>query len=68
MHWGKYAILTPPFLLIGTLLAIYLPMGQKHYAILVALVFWAFYYAWVYVEKKKIKDDSKAPNFKCINK
>jgi hypothetical protein len=68
MVWKKYAILTPPFLIIGILLAIYLPLGQKHYAILVAFVFWATYYAWVYIEKKRIKDDNKPPNFKDIKK
>ena len=57
MHWKKYAILTPPFLLIGVLLSIYLPVGQKQYAIVVALVFWAFYYIWVFIEKKRKNDD-----------
>jgi len=57
MHWKKYAILTPPFLLIGVLLSIYLPVGQKQYAIVVALVFWVFYYIWVFIEKKRKNDD-----------
>ena len=52
MHWKKYAIFTPPFLLIGVLLAICLPPSQKHYAILFSLVFWAFYYTWVAIEEK----------------
>ncbi|MFD1779079.1 hypothetical protein ACFSFW_10410 [Fredinandcohnia salidurans] len=56
MHWKKYAILLPPFVLIGFLLLFYLPTGQKHFAILIALVFWTFYYAWVYIDKKRRKD------------
>lgn len=55
MHWKKYAILTPLFLFMGIVLAFYFPVGQKHYAILVALVFWVFYYVWVYIEKKNKK-------------
>jgi hypothetical protein len=52
MHWKKYSILLPPFVLIVLLLFYYLPSGQKHYAIVGAFLFWACYYAWFYVEKK----------------
>ncbi|RDI38025.1 hypothetical protein [Falsibacillus pallidus] len=56
MHWKKYTILLPPFILIALLMAIYLPSGQKHYVILAALVFWAFYYTWIFIEKKRGKE------------
>ncbi len=68
MHWKKYAILLPPFVLIALLLVFYLPLGQKHYAILVALLFWAFYYTWVYIEKKRKKDNGLKSSFKGIDK
>ncbi len=68
MHWKKYAILAPPFLLIGVLLSIYLPVGQKQYAIVVALVFWAFYYIWVFIEKKRKNDDIEKNKINGINK
>jgi uncharacterized membrane protein YfcA len=67
MHWKKYAILLPPFVLIGLLLLNYLPTGQKHYAILVALVFWVFYYVWVYIDRKR-KDDIEKSSVNGINK
>ncbi|WP_077617526.1 hypothetical protein [Bacillus sinesaloumensis] len=62
MHWKKYAMLLPPFVLIGLLLLFYLPTGQKHYAILVALVFWAVYYAWVCIDKKRGTEGVKGIN------
>lgn len=68
MHWKKYAILLPPFILIGLLLVFYLPLGQKHYALLGALVFWAFYYTWVYIEKKRKKDGIEKSLFQGFNK
>ncbi|SHF98803.1 hypothetical protein [Ornithinibacillus halophilus] len=57
MHWKKYAILTPPFLLIGIFLIAFLPIEQRYYAFIVVLIFWVFYYAWVLIEKKRKKDD-----------
>nr|WP_304217145.1 hypothetical protein [Fredinandcohnia onubensis] len=68
MHWKKYAILLPPFVLIGLLLLFYLPTGQKHFAILIALVFWTFYYTWVYIDKKRRKDGIERSSVKGINK
>lgn len=68
MHWKKYAILLPPFVLIGILFVLYLPSSQKHYGISVALVFWAFYYTWIYIEKKRGKDDIEEPSNLGINK
>jgi uncharacterized membrane protein YfcA len=56
MDWKKYAILLPPFILIFIFLAIYLPSGQKQYTIGVALVFWAVYYIWVYIDRKSNKN------------
>lgn len=57
MDWKKYAILLPPFILIGILLSIYLPSVQKQYAIGVALVFWAVYYIWSYLDRKSKIDN-----------
>ena len=56
MHWKKYAILTPPFLIIGVLLILYLPPSQKHYGMLFSLVFWVAYYTWIAMEEKRKKD------------
>ena len=53
MHWKKYAILIPPFLLIGVLLITYLPPDQKHYVMLFSLLFWVAYYTWIAIEEKK---------------
>ena len=39
MNWKKYAILSPPFLLIGALLLFYLPLSQLHYMMLAPLLF-----------------------------
>ncbi|MBS3680727.1 hypothetical protein KGF86_10910 [Ornithinibacillus massiliensis] len=60
MHWKKYGILLPPFLIIAVLLGIYLPIGQKYFATLVVLLFWVFYYAWIFIEKKRGKDNSES--------
>ncbi|RFU69545.1 hypothetical protein D0469_09270 [Peribacillus saganii] len=57
MHWKKYLILLPPFILIVVLLEIYLPSGVTQYAIGIVLLFWAVYYTWIYVEKKRKKDN-----------
>ncbi|MEN2767897.1 hypothetical protein [Ornithinibacillus xuwenensis] len=53
MHWKKYLILLPPFVLIVILLSIYLPSEYKQYAIIGVLLFWVTYYTWVYLDKKK---------------
>jgi hypothetical protein len=58
MDWKKYFILLPLFILIGILLIIYLPPRQNQYPILIVfiLIFWAVYYFWVYIDKKRNKE------------
>ncbi|MBM6619588.1 hypothetical protein [Bacillus suaedaesalsae] len=51
MHWKKYLILLPPFLFIGILSIILLPVGEKHNSLLLALLFWVVYYLWIHFEK-----------------
>lgn len=60
-YWNnkKYWILLPIFLGIGVLLFIWLPEKNKKLIILVPIVFWATYYAWIYIEnirKSREKD------------
>ena len=58
MDSKKYFILLPLFILIGIFLIIYLPPGQNQYPILIVfiLIFWAVYYFWVYIDKKRNKE------------
>lgn len=62
MHWKKYGILLPPFLIIAVLLGIYLPIGQKYFATLVVLLFWVFYYAGFLSRRS---EEKIIPNPRC---
>jgi ABC-type dipeptide/oligopeptide/nickel transport system permease subunit len=57
MHRKKYAILLLPFIPLCVILAIYLPQGVKNYTIAVPFIFWTVYYTWIFIEKKRKKDD-----------
>lgn len=52
MHWRKLALLLPPFILGFYLLVTYLPETLSQYSIVVAILFWVIYYAWVFFEEK----------------
>lgn len=67
MHWKKYAILLPPFVMIFLIMAFNLPDNQKLYAVLAIILFWIVYYSWIFIEKKK-KDEIDKPSFKVTNK
>ena len=66
MHRKKYMILFPPFFLIFVLLVIFLPVNQKHYIALAPLAMWAFYYTWIFIEKKRKKDYVEKPTYENI--
>ena len=66
MHRKKYMILFPPFFLIFVLLVIFLPVNQKHYIALAPIAMWAFYYIWIFIEKKRKKIMWKNPPMKTI--
>lgn len=68
MDWKKYAILLPPFLLIGIVSLIYLPSGQRQYAIGVPLVFWVVYYTWCYFDEKSNRDNINNSQSERIDK
>ncbi|WP_153406523.1 hypothetical protein [Gracilibacillus oryzae] len=53
MHWKKYVLLLPPFVLIGVLMLTYLPPEQTPYTILAVVAFWLCYYMWVFIDKKR---------------
>ncbi|WP_186673987.1 hypothetical protein [Sporosarcina sp. BP05] len=58
MHWGKYAILSPPFLLFGFLFIKILPGEYKFYPVIVIIFgFWAIYDLWIFLEDKKKRRD-----------
>jgi hypothetical protein len=52
MDWKKYSILAPWALLAGIGMLLFAPF--RNYAILPVLILWVIYYAWIYIEDRKI--------------
>jgi len=52
LHKKKYFTLSPPFLILGIILAFTLPYDKRSYALLATMMaFWITYYVWIYIEK-----------------
>ena len=52
VHKKKYFIIFVPVLIIGLLLIYYLPANELTYLMLIPLIAWFIYYAWIYIEKR----------------
>ncbi|MET3699395.1 hypothetical protein SAMN05877753_11136 [Bacillus oleivorans] len=57
--WKKYFILLPPFVIVGLIILFILPEGSYHLALIVPILFWLVYYAWIYIENGKKKNESQ---------
>ncbi|GGE71374.1 hypothetical protein GCM10007140_21600 [Priestia taiwanensis] len=53
MHWRKYLSLGVPCFFLGLAIILYAPQEKKTFSYLITLLFWATYYLWIHVEKKK---------------
>ncbi|MNI35583.1 hypothetical protein D3C73_896090 [compost metagenome] len=57
LHKKKYAILLPPFFIIGLIFLFTLPADRRmYYVFAVLLVFWLTYYSWIFIEEKRKKN------------
>lgn len=52
MHRKKYAILFIPGIIIFIISIFILPADKIFLTVIVPLICWVIYYAWVYIEKK----------------
>ena len=50
MHKKKYFVIFVPVLIIGVFLIYYLPANERPYLMLIPLIAWIAYYAWIYIE------------------
>lgn len=55
MNFKIYFKLLLPFLLIGILLAIFLPVEYKYLSIIIPLFFWIIYFIWSKNKENKFK-------------